>query len=100
MNGLCRGGDRCRQRIADRALSCERRCEHAVEGIPGRGRINDVDDFRVDDIDATYEQLVKHGVDFVGAPHQVATMRDHELWMAFFEDGEGNTLALMSEVRG
>jgi methylmalonyl-CoA/ethylmalonyl-CoA epimerase len=26
-------------------------------------------------------------------------MPDHELWMAFFKDSEGNTLGLMSEVR-
>jgi hypothetical protein len=26
-------------------------------------------------------------------------MPDHELWMAFFRDTEGNLLALMSEVR-
>jgi len=26
-------------------------------------------------------------------------MRDHELWLAEFEDSEGNTLALMSEIR-
>jgi hypothetical protein len=28
----------------------------------------------------------------------VARLSDHELWLAFFADGEGNTLALMSEV--
>jgi len=33
-------------------------------------------------------------------PHLVARMPDHELWIAFFKDPEGNTLALMSEVRG
>jgi len=27
-------------------------------------------------------------------------MPDHELWMAFCRDPEGNVLALMSEVRG
>jgi hypothetical protein len=27
-------------------------------------------------------------------------MPDHELWMAFFRDGERNTLALMHEKRG
>jgi hypothetical protein len=27
-------------------------------------------------------------------------MPDHELWMVFFYDTEGNTLALMAEVRG
>jgi methylmalonyl-CoA/ethylmalonyl-CoA epimerase len=29
----------------------------------------------------------------------VAKMPDHELWMAFFRDPDGNLLALMSEVR-
>jgi methylmalonyl-CoA/ethylmalonyl-CoA epimerase len=38
-------------------------------------------------------------VRFKGVPHLVARMPDHELWMAFFDDTEGNTLALMSEVR-
>ena len=33
-------------------------------------------------------------------PHLIAKMPDHELWMAFFRDGEGNTLALMHEKRG
>jgi methylmalonyl-CoA/ethylmalonyl-CoA epimerase len=36
---------------------------------------------------------------FVQAPHLVARMADHELWMAFLKDPEGNTLGLMSEVR-
>jgi hypothetical protein len=26
-------------------------------------------------------------------------MPDHELWMAFFDDTEGNTLALMAEIK-
>lgn len=29
----------------------------------------------------------------------LAKMPDHELWMAFFLDTEGNLLGLMSEVR-
>ena len=29
----------------------------------------------------------------------IAKLPDHELWMAFFDDGEGNTLALMHEKR-
>ena len=32
-------------------------------------------------------------------PHLVARLPDHELWMAFFDDTEGNVLALMAEVR-
>jgi methylmalonyl-CoA/ethylmalonyl-CoA epimerase len=55
--------------------------------------------FVVGDIDAAYADLKERGVTFRGAPHLVARMPDHELWMAFFDDGEGNTLALMHEKR-
>jgi methylmalonyl-CoA/ethylmalonyl-CoA epimerase len=53
----------------------------------------------VDDIDAVYTDLKSKGVDFRNAPHLIAKLPDHELWMAFFRDGEGNTLALMHEKR-
>ncbi len=36
---------------------------------------------------------------FDDEPHLIAKMPDHELWMAFFHDTEGNMLALMCEVR-
>lgn len=55
--------------------------------------------FRVDDIDATHDALSSRGVTFASRPHLVARMTDHELWMTFFKDTEGNTLALMSEKR-
>jgi methylmalonyl-CoA/ethylmalonyl-CoA epimerase len=55
--------------------------------------------FKVDDIAEAHATLVGRGVHFKGVPHMVARMPDHELWMAFFDDTEGNTLALMSEVR-
>ena len=55
--------------------------------------------FKVDDLDAVYADLKGKGVDFRDAPHLIAKMPDHELWMAFFRDGEGNTLALMNEKR-
>ena len=55
--------------------------------------------FKVDDIQAAHAELTGRGVHFKGAPHLVARMPDHELWMAFFDDTEGNSLALMSEVR-
>jgi methylmalonyl-CoA/ethylmalonyl-CoA epimerase len=55
--------------------------------------------FKVHDIDATHRDLVAKGVEFTDAPHLIAKLPDHELWMAFFKDSEGNTLALMSEVR-
>ena len=55
--------------------------------------------FRVADIAATHETLRGRGVRFEDAPHLVAKLPDHELWMAFFRDSEENLLALMSEVR-
>ena len=55
--------------------------------------------FKVADIGATHRQLADRGVAFLGEPHLIARMPDHELWMAFFKDPEGNTLALMAEKR-
>jgi methylmalonyl-CoA/ethylmalonyl-CoA epimerase len=55
--------------------------------------------FKVSDINATYESLKSGGAEFVDKPHLIAKMPDHELWMAFFRDGEGNTHALMCEKR-
>jgi predicted enzyme related to lactoylglutathione lyase len=55
--------------------------------------------FRVDDIEASHAAFKERGVSFVDDPHLIAKMPDHELWMTFFKDSEGNTLALMSEKR-
>lgn len=55
--------------------------------------------FVVPDIQAAYRQLVAKDVSFEGEPHLIAKLPDHDLWMAFFRDTEGNLLALMSEVR-
>jgi predicted enzyme related to lactoylglutathione lyase len=55
--------------------------------------------FTVDDIQRAHATLAQRGVDFRSEPHRIAKMPDHDLWMAFFRDSEGNTLALMSEVR-
>jgi methylmalonyl-CoA/ethylmalonyl-CoA epimerase len=53
----------------------------------------------VPDIGAAHTALVDRGVAFVGAPHLVARLPDHDLWLAVFRDSEDNLLALMSEVR-
>jgi methylmalonyl-CoA/ethylmalonyl-CoA epimerase len=55
--------------------------------------------YRVDDIDQAFATLSERGVTFVDKPHLIARMPDHELWMTFFKDSEGNTLALMAEKR-
>ena len=55
--------------------------------------------FAVGDLSAAHATLTARGVAFLDEPHLIARMPDHELWMAFFTDTEGNSLALMSEVR-
>lgn len=56
--------------------------------------------YKADDIQGTHRTLRERGVEFRNEPHLVARMPDHELWMAFFRDSEGNLMALMSEVKG
>jgi methylmalonyl-CoA/ethylmalonyl-CoA epimerase len=56
--------------------------------------------YKVDDIQGAWAALSDRGAELVREPHFLAKMPDHDLWMAFFKDSEGNTLALMSEVRG
>ncbi len=55
--------------------------------------------YKVDDIQAAWATLRDRGAELLREPHFLAKMPDHDLWMAFFKDPEGNTLALMSEVR-
>ena len=55
--------------------------------------------YKVTDIEGTATTLKTRGVVFQGEPHLVARMPDHELWMGFFKDSEGNTLALLEEKR-
>ncbi len=55
--------------------------------------------FRVSDLEKVHAALKAKGVESVEPPHLVARMPDHELWIAFLKDTEGNTLGLMSEVR-
>ena len=54
--------------------------------------------FKVADIQAVAATLQSRGVQFECPPHLIAAMPDHDLWMAFFRDMEGNLQALMSEV--
>ena len=53
--------------------------------------------FAVDDIRHMHDTLVSRGIVFRSQPHKIATLADREVWLADFEDSEGNTLALMSE---
>jgi len=55
--------------------------------------------YRVTDIEHSCDALQEHGVPFDVGPHLIAKMPDHELWMAFFRDPDGNMLAIMEEKR-
>jgi methylmalonyl-CoA/ethylmalonyl-CoA epimerase len=54
--------------------------------------------FKVQDIHEVHAQLKEQAVMFVHVPHLVAKMPDHNLWMAFLKDPDGNVLGLMSEI--
>jgi len=56
--------------------------------------------FKVDDIHATYALLMERGVEFIDTPHMIAKMPDHDLWMVFLRDPDGNTLGVMCELKG
>ena len=54
--------------------------------------------FSCTDIALAVRELQQRGVVFSSLPHLIARMDDHDLWMAFFADPDGHTLALMHEA--
>lgn len=54
--------------------------------------------FRVPNIDAAMEAIRSHA-EVIDEPHLIANMTDHDLYMAFFKDSEGNAVAFMEERR-
>jgi methylmalonyl-CoA/ethylmalonyl-CoA epimerase len=55
--------------------------------------------FFIKDIEGTHRDLSAKGVPFIDAPHMIAQMPDHQLWLNAFRDFEGNTMCLMEEKR-
>lgn len=66
-------------------------------GAPGA---NSVLYFTVQDIDSTYAAIVGRGSVAERAPQLIAKMPDHDLWMGFLRDPDGNLVGLMEEKRG
>ena len=64
----------------------------------GSERVGSILYFSVDDVHAARATLGDRGVEFDQEPVLIAEMEDHDLWMAFFRDPDGNQLALMSQV--
>jgi methylmalonyl-CoA/ethylmalonyl-CoA epimerase len=54
--------------------------------------------FRCADISLAVKELESRGVTIDLRPHLIAKMEDHDLWMAFFKDPDGHTLAVMQEA--
>jgi len=54
--------------------------------------------YAVDDIRAAHATLVERGVPVVREPALTHRAADHELWLGFYTDSEGNTLALMART--
>ena len=54
--------------------------------------------YKVEDIEVAAQALRDKDVEIISEPHLIAEMPDHDLWMAFFQDPDENTLALMSEI--
>jgi len=55
--------------------------------------------FKVTGIEGVCAEVAGKGVELMQGAHLVARMADHELWMAFFKDPDGNVVGLMEEVR-
>jgi methylmalonyl-CoA/ethylmalonyl-CoA epimerase len=55
--------------------------------------------FTVPDIQAAHARMKAMDVKFEDEPHMIAKLPDHDLWMTFFRDSEGNVMGLMSEVK-
>jgi predicted enzyme related to lactoylglutathione lyase len=54
--------------------------------------------YTVEDVQQATETLKSRGVRFIGEPHIIHSTDTYDLWMSFFTDPDGLTLALMAEV--
>ncbi|TKB44400.1 VOC family protein [Thalassotalea mangrovi] len=53
--------------------------------------------YQVDDIDGYVTLLREKGIEFEREPQLAAKMPDHELWLGFLRDPDGNLLSIMAE---
>jgi predicted enzyme related to lactoylglutathione lyase len=65
-------------------------------GEPGK---NSVLYFRTKDVENAYRQFVERGANAERPPQLTAKLPDHELWIGFLRDPEGNLVGLMEERR-
>lgn len=65
-------------------------------GSPGA---NSILYFKVAEIEGTHTAMVEKGAANERAPQLTAKMPDHELWIGFLRDPDGNLVGLMEEKR-
>ena len=69
-----------------------------LSAIPGEASAgNSVIYFNVPDIEVACQALKERGVEFSSEPHVIHSTDNYELWMAFFQDPHGNTMAIADE---
>ncbi|WP_240503668.1 MULTISPECIES: VOC family protein [Pseudoalteromonas] len=59
--------------------------------------INSIMYFSVKDIETTFGKMVDKGAELERFPQLSANMPDHELWIGFLKDPDGNLIGLMEE---
>ncbi|MBI4819639.1 MAG: VOC family protein [Deltaproteobacteria bacterium] len=67
----------------------------------GHGAVgaNSVLYFRVENVEFRWAELVEKGATAERPPQLTARMPDHELWIGFVKDPDGNLVGLMEEKR-
>lgn len=67
----------------------------------GSGQIgkNSILYFKTTNLEHFYEKLVERGATIEREPQLAARMPDHELWIGFIKDPDGNLVGLMEEKR-
>jgi len=55
--------------------------------------------FKVQDVEASYAIILARGATAERAPQLAAKLPDHELWIGFVRDPDGNLVGLMEEKR-
>lgn len=67
----------------------------------GAGKVgaNSILYFKTSNIESTHAEFVERGATNERGPQLAAKMPDHELWLSFVRDPDGNLVGLMEEKR-
>lgn len=54
--------------------------------------------FKVNNLDAVFSEIIARGATSERAPQLAAKLPDHDLWIGFIRDPDGNLIGLMEEI--